>query len=575
MSVLNDSEIANKPTELRIASEKTSTLDRLTDWFSDWFSPILVKETRQALKSRQFFWTFFLLLLAIAVWTLVGLTINRPSAEFDSSGPSLLTGYWVILGFPLAIVIPFGTYRSLAREFEDGTIQLVSVTTMKARQIVAGKLGSSLLQMLVYVSILAPCIAFTYLLRGLSLPQITTGMVVCISGSFTLCCIALFFAGATKSRMFGVAFSIILIVIQIGVYALWGAFAGGMAFSELVFLTQSDGFFLIAGMVCALVSTGFLMFAAAASMISFDSDNRSTFVRFAMLIQQTLFVAWGVSFMCFTMFPEQSVVLTFITSHYWIIMGFLLVGESPNISTRVRRSIPQSIWGKSIVSFLLPGPGRGLLFVLSNIWFCAIAFFCLYFFGYSWLPEQAMESVGMGAPGRRFFGPSEQFQAIWGLVSICLYSSFFVSTIYLLAVSLRGRFKVNGRLTFSLGILLVITLTGGCLLFHFNFLMPSDAREYSVDQIFNWYWTTIEITDNGFAEVDVLVAMFAAAMMAAITLIAVISASKELLAEKSATPQRVTWDRKEEKKIETPSKGETIDEIFGEIKQKEIPDRFD
>ena len=51
--------------DIRIAQEKTTWLDRAVDRGSEWFSSILVKEARQALKSRQFIVTFFLLLLAV------------------------------------------------------------------------------------------------------------------------------------------------------------------------------------------------------------------------------------------------------------------------------------------------------------------------------------------------------------------------------------------------------------------------------------------------------------------------------------------------------------------------------
>ena len=82
---MNEAKIVTGPTdksediELRIAVEKNHYIDRIVDQFSDWCSPILVKETRQALKSRQFFWTFFLLLAAIALWTMIGLTTVKKS----------------------------------------------------------------------------------------------------------------------------------------------------------------------------------------------------------------------------------------------------------------------------------------------------------------------------------------------------------------------------------------------------------------------------------------------------------------------------------------------------------------
>ena len=43
----------------------------------------------------------------------------------------------------------------------------------------SGKLGSAILQMMVYYSALAPCIAFTYLLRGIDI--ITIGLFLAYS----------------------------------------------------------------------------------------------------------------------------------------------------------------------------------------------------------------------------------------------------------------------------------------------------------------------------------------------------------------------------------------------------------
>ena len=82
-------------------------------------------------------------------------------------------GYYAVLSVPLLIVVPYAAFRSLAGEWEDGTFELLSITALSARQIVTGKLASAILQMMVYYSALAPCIAFTYLLRGIDI--ITVG----------------------------------------------------------------------------------------------------------------------------------------------------------------------------------------------------------------------------------------------------------------------------------------------------------------------------------------------------------------------------------------------------------------
>ena len=53
MASKNDKSMQNDEIELRIANEKSHWIDSMADYLSDWLSPILVKETRQALKSRH------------------------------------------------------------------------------------------------------------------------------------------------------------------------------------------------------------------------------------------------------------------------------------------------------------------------------------------------------------------------------------------------------------------------------------------------------------------------------------------------------------------------------------------
>ena len=49
--------------DLRIAREKDNWLDRFLEKAGDSCSSIVVKETRQSIKSRQFVWTFFATIL--------------------------------------------------------------------------------------------------------------------------------------------------------------------------------------------------------------------------------------------------------------------------------------------------------------------------------------------------------------------------------------------------------------------------------------------------------------------------------------------------------------------------------
>ena len=58
-----------------------------------------------------------------------------------------------------------------------------------------GKLGSAILQMIVYYSALAPCITFTYLLRGVDIVSVLLLLAYTFCLSVLLCCVGLVFAG--------------------------------------------------------------------------------------------------------------------------------------------------------------------------------------------------------------------------------------------------------------------------------------------------------------------------------------------------------------------------------------------
>jgi len=116
--------------------------------------------------------TFSLLLFWGWLWMLLFIVSGLTAIYYAPVGPSVLMGYYAVLSVPLLIVVPYAAFRSLAGEWEDGTFELLSITALSARQIVTGKLASAVLQMLVYYSALAPCVAFTYLLRGIDIVSI-------------------------------------------------------------------------------------------------------------------------------------------------------------------------------------------------------------------------------------------------------------------------------------------------------------------------------------------------------------------------------------------------------------------
>ena len=342
----------------------------------DWLNPILVKETRQALKSFQFTATFILLLIACWVVTMGGVAYIGPRIFYAAEGGSLMLWYYGILAFPLAVVVPYAAFRSLASEREDNTYDLLSITTLKPRQIITGKLGSSIVQMGVFFSAITPCLAFTYLLRGIDLPTIAVLLAYLFFWSLALSMVGILVATLTKRRFAHVFLSVaflggLLLLFRLAIMEVSFPMIQ-MSYSYL----GSSEFWLFVLVVATFYLTSFaLAYFAAAGMISFASENRSTPLRICMLVQMAAIVGWiSYAWIVSLYYLEVVAGLAAAGAVYWYVMGTMLTAEHPGMSQRVKRRLPHTTVGRIFFSWLNPGPASGYMFAVANA--TAVAVLC-------------------------------------------------------------------------------------------------------------------------------------------------------------------------------------------------------
>lgn len=344
-----------------------SWLMRWLEAAGDRLNPILVKETRQALKSRQFTLWFVLLLIACWVTTVGAIAIIGPSIYYVSAGSYLLYAYYVILALPLIVVVPFSAYRSLSSEHEENTRDLLEVSSLTPRQVVNGKLGSALLQIVIYCSALAPCIAFTYLLRGVELVMIGLLLSYLVLSSVGLSTVGLVIAAATRQKYAQVVMSVGL------AGGLFTSFSGLLALAATMLGLDTNelrgeefwwGHFAAFSLY---VTTLVIAYAAAISLTTFTAANRSTVLRKAAFFQQTVYVAWLGGCVAIGA-PREFLFFAFVVAAvYWFAAGALMTGESPSLSQRVRRSLPQSLLGRAVGTWFNPGSGSGYVFAITNL----------------------------------------------------------------------------------------------------------------------------------------------------------------------------------------------------------------
>ena len=246
-------------------------------------NPIVVKEARQAMKSKQFVITFTMLLVFGWLWSMWNVVLIGPDIWFKAAGRQLFMGYYFILAIPLLVIVPYAAFRSLASECEDRTYELLSITTLSPRQIVAGKLASSVLQMLVYFSALVPGLVFTYLLRGIDMPTILYILAWTFAASLALSMVSLMVATLTQERHWQILLSVLLVL---GLALM--CYAGILIATGILFgmnLVSNDPEFWAVNAFIATMYLGVfaLVFLAAAAQLTVPSENRSTPLRWAML----------------------------------------------------------------------------------------------------------------------------------------------------------------------------------------------------------------------------------------------------------------------------------------------------
>jgi len=500
--------------------------ERLLVALGDRLNPILVKETRQALKSRQFLLTFTLLLLFGWVWSLLGVAVIGPGVYYGSHGPTMFYGYYVILAFPLLVVVPFGAFRSLAAEQEERTYEMLSITTLGPRQIVLGKLGSAAMQMLVYLSAITPCLAFTYMLRGLSFPTILMVVFYVSLASLSLSIICLFLGTLSTEKY---------VQVIVSVFAIAGLFlaffmglqvaAGIVTFGEQMY-RQSEFWITNAAIVTFVAGYFWLVFEAAAARITFASDNRATRLRAVMLAQFALWTGW----MTFAWFssdghPVPIMIFTIFAVLHWYALGAMMTGESPELSLRVRRQLPRTALGRVFLTWFNPGPATGYVFALAGL-----------------LGTCLIAAVGLGLtqlwPARQHWGRSFKVEPMWFAVLALCYATFFLGLGVLATRALRKRFPVTIATAVLLQLVLLMVFSGVPAIV--QWMSDLRSQDYCALQVASPVWTLIYVGGAGMplGETPLLVTLVPLAALR--VLLANVRVSvKELRFVRIAAPARV------------------------------------
>lgn len=503
-------------------------IDQWATWAGDAVNPILVKETRQALKSRQFVVTFSLLLFASLAWTIVGSVLLMPQIYYTPSAPTMLIGYYLVLAVPMLLVVPLAAYRSLEAEVDEATLELLSVTALSPRQIVTGKLASAALQMLLYFVALFPCVAYAYTLRGVDLPTLALLLAILVGAGLGLTMVALFFAPVSAGRTGQVGGLLAVLAILIAAEFMLGGMAVELIQYGIGFSTEAILFGVFAVLALGVTAAAILLMATVAKLTP-ESENRSTGVRVAVLVHMLCVVAIAAYAILRGQAPGTSpdalvaipIALSVYIVAFWAIIGAMMSAESPAMTPRIRRELPATFLGRLLLTWLTPGPATGLVFAVATLSVVATAVHLMLW---------QLATSNSGAWWQRTL---DGHRMMLLLVISYLTIAFVGVRVIVAFLRKRNSVKVPVGVAAIAVVLLLMTVVPYAIGLHLN-----DYRQfsYSAWQFTNWVWTIERAAADA---LEPLVVYMVMAMGAIAFFTHLLLLGQRVLPQRLATPQRV------------------------------------
>ncbi|MCA8965509.1 MAG: hypothetical protein H6838_18515 [Planctomycetes bacterium] len=459
-----------------VAAPIPDRLDLLTR-LSDRLNPILVREVQQAVKGRVFVLT---VLGALFVNVIIALVVASNYKGGATGGRGAFDAGLATLAPLLLFIVPMQAYQSMQSELRGGMIEQLLMSELRPLRIVAGKLGAAMVQFVLYLSVLSPLLATSYLLRGVDLPTIA----VCLSCALVFCVAATSFAiAAALQGMLPAMRPIAWLGMAFGLgsasLGMVGYIGSGQCLRDVGWLLRSSEFGMVTSAVlCGAIAGTALMALVAQAYLAHTFENRSTGFRVFLLLAPPLSFAWVYTFVQASHRDDVVPVATFLLSLLGIVFGIFMVSEQQKLSPRVRAHVPRNAALAACSSIFLPGRDRGMA--------CWIAYFVLL---------AGLALVLWPATGRGFLNMPQSFARVSTLT--LAYAAIYLT----LGKWLRGRLPETVVFNHGARFLMPLLVVVGCLLpLLFDVLVIGGVDNWHFGHLLNPFWTIDRaVRDSGAA----------------------------------------------------------------------------
>jgi hypothetical protein len=206
-----------------------------------------------------------------------------------------------------------------------------------------------------------------------------------------------------------------------------------------------------------------------------------------MVVQHMLFTGWlaVLAIVAQIADPDFYAFCLIILVLHWYAMGSVMLGESPELSLRARRRLPQSFLGRVFFTWFNPGPATGYVFALCGTLAAVVM---------TAMAVAAVSHLGISPRSGRM-APDRAFGVLWlGLLSLC-YVAFYLGVALLLIRLIRRWARID---VLGAALIQVVLVLVGCGLPPVIQAMslPYRSRGWTVLQTTNFFWTLSDLAER-------------------------------------------------------------------------------
>jgi len=346
------------------------------DRLDDWINPIVIKELRQAVKSRLVT-AMLLLFLGVQIF-IVALYLASQATQINNdpmsgrAGTEVFLVLQAILLCTCMVLIPAYTAVRMSMERSDTNVDLLFISTLRPTSIIAGKFFSALVLVMLVFSCCAPFMTFAYLLRGIDIPTILFVLGQDLLAVLLSTQLGLFLASISAPRAFKWFLFLGAFVVLCYLFAGQVALTSWLIHSGISTVPESRESWAITGVItlAILLNTG-LLFCWSVALISPPSANR------ALLGRLFLFGTWlilgaaclGMSAYGWRMGGHHGPVgvWTGCSVVCFCIQLLVSINERDSWGPRVARAIPRSRLLRPLAFLFYSGAAGGVLLSVIGV----------------------------------------------------------------------------------------------------------------------------------------------------------------------------------------------------------------